>query len=374
LISLNNWREPLGNVSAAMRILVLLMAVLLPTFAAAAHPVDVDLFYGQGCPHCADMREALLRLRQRYPELQVREHEVYFDRENARLFERVARGYGAAIEGVPTVFVGERMIVGYSDEIEAELAEAIRNCGARGCLSPLGRAAGGAPRALTASAVVAGAAVDAINPCEFAVLIILISAILASGGRRRALGAGLAFSLSVFVSYYLMGLGLYSAVQAASLTRAVYVGAGLLAILIGLFNLKDYLWYGKWFAMEVPQSWRPALKRLLQGVSSIPGAFLIGFVVSLFLLPCTSGPYIVVLGMLAKSATRGEAAAWLLLYNAIFVTPMILITAAVYAGWTSAEKLEQWRTQRLRLLHLVAGVVLLALGAGLLASLRLGLL
>jgi cytochrome c biogenesis protein CcdA/glutaredoxin len=354
--------------------LILPWALAASAAAGAAQPVELDLFYGSGCPHCADMREALLRMQKRYPGLQLREHEVYFNRENARLFERVARGYGVEIEGVPTVFVGEQVIVGYSEEIETQLAEAIRNCSARGCASPLGRAAGGAPRALTASAVIAGAAVDAINPCEFAVLIILITAILASGGKRRALGAGLAFSLSVFVSYYLMGLGLHSAVQAAPVTRAVSVGAGLLAILIGLFNLKDYLWYGKWFAMEVPQSWRPALKRLLQGVTSIPGAFLIGFAVSLFLLPCTSGPYIVVLAMLAKTSSGTEAALWLLLYNAIFITPMVLISGAVYAGWTSAEKLEAWRSRRLRLLHLVAGVVLLLLGLGLLGSLQLGLL
>jgi hypothetical protein len=214
---------------------------------------------------------------------------VYADRGNAGLFEQVARGYGVQIEGVPTVFVGDLVLVGYSVEIEAVLERAIRDCSARGCASPLARAASGPPAGLTPSAVVAGAAVDAINPCAFAVLVILITAILASGAKRRALYAGLAFSLSVFISYYLMGLGLYSAVQAARLTHALYVAIGLLAIVLGLFNLKDYLWYGKWFATEVPQSWRPALKRLLQGVTSVPGAFLAGFVVSLFLLPCESG-------------------------------------------------------------------------------------
>jgi cytochrome c biogenesis protein CcdA/glutaredoxin len=353
----------------------LLAALLLgaAVTASAALPVELDLFYGQGCPHCADMRQALQRIERQYPELRVREHEVYFDPENARLFARVAHGYGVEIEGVPTVFVGDTVLVGYSDEIESSLERAIRACSARGCPSPLARAAAGAPAGLTLSAVLAGAAVDAINPCEFAVLIILLTAILASGARRRALAAGLAFTLAIFISYYLMGLGLYTAVQAARLTQALYVAVALLAIVIGLFNLKDYLWYGRWFAMEVPQRWRPALKRLLQGVTSTPGAFLVGFAVSLFLLPCTSGPYIVVLGLLAKSSTQGQAALWLLLYNAIFVLPMIAITGAVYLGWTSAEALEQWRTRSLRVLHLVAGIVLLLLGLGLLVALRLGL-
>jgi cytochrome c biogenesis protein CcdA/glutaredoxin len=352
---------------------VLVLAALATAAAlAASHPVELDFFYGSGCPHCAALRESLQRMQQRYPELRVREHEVYFDRENARLFERVARGYRVGIEGVPTAFVGDVAAVGYSPEIEVRLEEAVRGCIARGCASPLSRAVAGAPPALTVSAVVAGAAVDSINPCEFAVLIMLVAAILGAGGRRRALAAGLAYSLSVFISYYLMGLGMYSAVQAAGVTHALYLGIAWLAILMGLFNLKDFLWYGKWFAMEVPQAWRPALKGMVQGVTSVPGAFLVGFAVSLFLLPCTSGPYVVILGLLARTATRAEAALWLLLYNVIFVLPMLLITAALHFGWTTTERLEEWRNRSLRGLHLVAGIVLLLLGLGMLAWLWLG--
>jgi cytochrome c biogenesis protein CcdA len=227
-------------------------------------------------------------------------------------------------------------------------------------------------RTLTLPAVISAAAVDAINPCAFAVLIILLTTVVASGGQQRALYSGFAFSLSVFISYYLMGLGLYSAVEAAGVTRGLYIAVAVLAILLGLFNLKDYLWYGKWFLMEVPLSWRPRLKQLIGGVTSVPGAFLIGFVVSLFLLPCTSGPYIVILGLLAKTETRTAAMLWLVLYNIVFVAPMIAITAAIYYGFTTVEKAEQWRTRNLQRLHLIAGIIILLLGVGMLASLWLG--
>ena len=147
-----------------------------------------------------------------------------------------------------------------------------------------------------------------------------------------------------------------------------------LAILIGLFNLKDYLWYGKWFTMEVPLSWRPALQKLIKGVTSVPGAFLIGFVVSLFLLPCTSGPYIVILGLLAKAAARNYAISLLLLYNFIFVLPMLLITLAIYFGFTTTEKAEEWRQKRLKVLHLIAGIIILLLGIGMFVAVGLGMI
>jgi cytochrome c biogenesis protein CcdA/glutaredoxin len=349
-----------------------------PAFAQeklhVSKPVEIVLFYGRGCPYCAAMRDYLGTLKARYPQLSVRDYEVYFNGDNARLFERVADAYKFTIEGVPTTFLGDRVYSGYGEDLQSEIEAQIKICMAQGCASPLARAAGvtARTRTLTLSAVLSGAAVDAINPCAFAVLIILITGILGSGGRQRALYAGLAFSLSIFISYYLMGLGLYSAVEAAGVTHGLYIAVAVLAIVIGLFNLKDYLWYGKWFVMEVPLSWRPRLKQLIGGVTSIPGAFLIGFVVSLFLLPCTSGPYIVILGLLAKTETRTAAMLWLVLYNIIFIVPMIAITAAVYFGLTTAQKAETWRTSHLHILHLIAGAVILLLGVGMLLSLWFG--
>lgn len=363
-------------------ILFLLFSFLLtavptppPAFAAGGQPVDMVLFYGRGCPHCAAMRDYLAEARLQHPEMRLDEREIYFDADNVQLFEKLAAAYGATIQGMPTLFIGNDVIVGFADEMKPELEQKIAACIADGCPAPLDRVSGtstGAAPALTLTAVVTAAAVDAINPCAFAVLIILITAVLGAGSRHRVLFAGLAFSLAVFISYYLMGLGVYSAVEAAGATQAIYVVVGMLAILIGLFNLKDYLWYGRWFVMEVPRSWRPTMKAIIQRVTSVPGAFFTGFVVSLFLLPCTSGPYIVILGLLGKTATRPEALAWLVLYNLIFVLPMIAITLAVYFGLTTAEKAEAWRTRNLRRLHLFAGIIILALGIGMLATLWLG--
>jgi len=227
-------------------------------------------------------------------------------------------------------------------------------------------------QSLTLGAVVSAAIVDAINPCAFAVLIILLTTIAACHNRRRALLAGLAFSASIYISYLLMGIGLFTAIQAAHLSRIFYLIVGILAIFIGLFNLKDYFWYGKWFIMEVPLSWRPRLKSLITSVTSVLGAFLIGFLVSLFLLPCTSGPYIVILGLLSNVATRNIAFLLLLLYNFIFILPMLGITLAVYFGFTTTEKTDEWRRRKLKLLHLIAGLIILCLGLGMLVALKFG--
>ncbi|OGY24045.1 MAG: hypothetical protein A2172_00665 [Candidatus Woykebacteria bacterium RBG_13_40_15] len=119
--------------------------------------------------------------------------------------------------------------------------------------------------------------------------------------------------------------------------------------------------------MEVPASWRPRLKSLISRVTSPVGAFFIGFLVSLFLLPCTSGPYIIILGMLSQKTLFTQALAYLVLYNLIFILPMILITLAVYKGF-SLQQAEEFRLKRLRIMHLIIGLLLIGMGGVVLAG------
>ena len=215
----------------------------------------------------------------------------------------------------------------------------------------------------TVLAVIAAAAVDSINPCEFAVLVILLSGILASGERKKALKIGLAFVFTVFVMYLLMGFGIFSIRMASGLAYYFYKAIGIFALIIGVLNVKDYFWEdakGVW--SSVPNSWRPRMQRLLDNVTSVRGAVFSGILVSLFLLPCTSGPYIVVLGLLSYATTRFWAAVLLLLYNFIFILPMLGIVLAICFGLTSTAKAAHWRHRRLGLLHLIAGVIMIGMG------------
>lgn len=218
---------------------------------------------------------------------------------------------------------------------------------------------------LTPWAVACGAALDAINPCEFAILILLMASLLLNKeNRKKALLTGLSFVAAVFIAYFLMGVGLLEFLRSYTLAFSgyFYKTIGILAIILGLLNVKDFFWYGGGgFLMEVPQSWRPKMKSLILKITNPVGAFFVGLTISLFLLPCTSGPYIVILGLLASKVALGKAFAYLIFYNLIFIAPMLAIVFALYWG-LSPEKAEGWRKQKLRLLHLIAGVILIGLG------------
>ncbi len=203
---------------------------------------------------------------------------------------------------------------------------------------------------------------DSINPCAFAVMLLLLSAILSRHqNRRKTLLAGMLFALAVFLSYFAMGLGLFSALATMTNTYILKIIVWTLGILVWLANLKDYFWYGKWFVMEVPFSRRPKMQDIIYKVSSPWWAFVIWLLVSIFLLPCSSWPYFTILGYL--SAESKELHTWwyiyLLVYNLIFVLPMAIIALLVAFGYSTVDKLAKIKHTNTKLIHLIVWLLML---------------
>lgn len=354
----------------------LLLAVIFCICASSAIAQEttcIYFFYGDGCQHCAKAEPHLTYLESKH-DLDIQKFEIYKDRQNMLLLSDYFDSYDIPDKdkGVPVIFIADKYLIGY-DPIVEQLDELIKSnkgaecpvlngvdgTGVVGKKSPLERLAG-----LSLLTIIGAAFVDSINPCAIAVLLILMAALMAAGRKGRAIKAGLAFTLSIYIAYFLFGIGLFSAIQVSGFSYWIYKGIGILAVLIGLANIKDFFWYGAGgFVMEIPRSWRPTLKNLLSKVTSPLGAFLIGFIVCFFELPCTGGPYIVILGLLADRMTLMASIPLLILYNVVFVLPLIFITLLVYAGYSTVEKTTEWKERNLRLLHLIAGLIMLALGA-----------
>ena len=342
-------------------------------------PACVYYFYGEGCPQCERIAPFIEELSSQYPNLKIEKFEIYRDQDNALKLTEYLEGHNvpSSSRGVPAVFLGERYLIG-EDAIRENLGKEIAANPAAACPSPSSSGTGiaGEPCSLTEGCpvetpelptlvtIIGAALVDSINPCAIAVLLILLSAfLLGAGKKKRALAAGLAFTAAIYLAYFLFGLGIFSAIKVSGLSDLVYRLVGILAVVVGLLNIKDYFWYGGGgFAMEIPRSWRHTLKDIIYRATSPLGAFLVGFVVVLFELPCTGGPYFFVLGLLAKSLTLVGAVPYLLLYNVFFVLPLLLILGLVFWGYSTVENAAEWKERNTRLLHLVAGVVLTVLG------------
>jgi len=219
---------------------------------------------------------------------------------------------------------------------------------------------------ITLGAIIIAALIDSINPCAFGVLIFLLICLLNMGSAKRALRAGLLYSLVVFITYFLAGLGLFRIIQSLTgIIFYVHLFVGLLAIGLALIQFIDILWPGKFISLRIPIRAKPFIERIAT-TATIPAVLALGVIVSLFELPCTGGVYIAILATMSINKTFGLG--YLLLYNLIFILPLIVITLSVYKG-TKPEILQKWTGDEKIWMKLASGLVMLALGGYILLNL-----
>ena len=344
----------------------LILSIFLLQGFAEDNSIELLFFYEAGCPHCARIERFLNERIESNYRVEIKRYEVHKP-ENARLLSRFAALYHTEVY-TPVVVIGDTLIIGDERKSFRLIEESVREALRTNAPSPISLLTDKEDfkRKISITALLSAAAADAINPCACAVLVLLLGTILVSRkNRQQVIKAGLAFTTSTLISYLLMGMGLFYAIRIAGIQQYIYIGVSILAILIGLGNIKDYAWPGKWFSMEVPRSWQPKVQAITSRVTSVPGAFGIGFLVSIFLLPCSSGPYLVVIGMLSESSSRLQAIGLLLIYNLIFILPFIAITLAVGFGYTTTARVEKLRKEKLSKIHLITGLIMLAIGVGL---------
>ncbi len=325
----------------------------------------IYFFYGEGCQSCAKAEPFIKSLEKKYPNLEIHRFEIYGNVKNRKLLNDFFDAYNVPKDKrwIPAVFTYDKWLTG-ADDVIGKLEGVILETKVCGCPSLAKTVKKKCiSTKLTLLTVIGAALVDSINPCAIAVLLILLSGLIYTEEKKRVLISGLSFTLSIYISYFLFGLGIFSALRFVGAAYWFSKIVGIFGIVIGLANIKDYFWYGGLgFVTEVPRKWRPTMKMILRRASSPIAAFLAGFIVCLFELPCTGGPYLFILGLLADKVTRLKTIPILLLYNLFFVLPLLLITLFIYKGFSTIEKTSEWRDKNLRILHLVAGVIMLVLG------------
>jgi len=340
-------------------------------------PIDIVYFYGDGCPHCAKLEAFLEEIKPNY-NLNIVSYEVYSNQTNRDLAEKMAVEYKETFRGVPMTFIGDEIFIGFSDAIGKQIESKIKQCELACCDSPLDKVKvcqqqDTKKEALTILSVMALAFADSINPCAFAILLMVLVALFAQDPtkKKNILLGGLAFCLSIFITYLIYGLIIIQLFKFAKdyfTAAAPYINGALavFAIILGLVNIKDYIKYKSGtFGTEMPMSMRPIAKSVISAITKPVGAFIIGVFVSLFLLPCSIGPYIVA-GQRLSELSFFSIAPWLIFYNIIFILPMVAITLLVYWGYSTVNNISGWKESHVRMMHLISGLTLVIMGIGVL--------
>lgn len=214
--------------------------------------------------------------------------------------------------------------------------------------------------ALTVPLVIFCAAVDSINPCAFSVLIILLLSLIALQSRRQVLMVGITYIAAVFCFYFFSGVGIFSFVHVSGISGLISTAAAIIAIVLGIVNIIDVLRKKEGFILAIPESKKPVIERYIS-VATLPAAFVLGVLVGIFELPCTGGIYLAILSLMSNTLTLSQGIPYLLLYNFIFILPLIIILLVVVFGMPP-EKVNAWRMENRRLLRLGIGLAMILIG------------
>lgn len=214
----------------------------------------------------------------------------------------------------------------------------------------------------TLGVVLGSAAIDSINPCAIGVLILMISIIISQRKSiKRMLFITGIYILAIYITYFLAGLGLIFFLANIPITIAEYISifVGTLVVIFGLFEIKDYFWYGLGFSLGIPPQAVKKIHQLAKNVS-VGGAIITGAFVAGVELPCTGGPYLAITAFLSQNFNL-TAFVLLLIYNVVFIMPLVVITLMVAFG-TRLHAVKKWKQESRDLMRLAIGLLLVGLG------------
>lgn len=215
----------------------------------------------------------------------------------------------------------------------------------------------------TLGLVITSAAIDSINPCAIGVLILMVSVVLGSGKSvSRLLLLGGAYIFAIFATYLIAGLGLVYFFSEIPIVIAEYLSilVGLLVIAAGLLEIKDFFWYGKGFSLQIPKYFAKKIQAMSTSKTTVAGVMFLGAFVAAVELPCTGAPYLAIITVL-RINFDWTAFGLMVLYNFIFVAPLLIILALV-AGGAKISSVQKWKEESKGVMRLGMGLLLIALG------------
>ena len=238
---------------------------------------------------------------------------------------------------------------------------------------------------LSLPAVVTAGFLDGFNPCAFGVLILFATFALGlatrqsmtgaagprdvRGASRAVLGLGAFFVAGVLVTYFLLGLGLLTAVVSLTNFGGNHLpsrAAALVAIGLGLWMLRDVLIPEARWQLAAPASLHGRMRDWAR-TSSPLALFGGGVLIGLCTVPCSGAVYLAVVALLGSGGTVGAGLGALVLYNLAYITPLVaLLVLASRPGLIRV--VNRWHLEHAGGTKLVLAVVVAALGFAILLT------
>ena len=338
--------------------LAVLGFLLLTVSSFAAQKVDFAVFVSPTCVHCKHFEnEYLPVLQEKYKDtVNFQIYDISKDNNNLTL-QATAKAFGQS-PAYPTAIVGDTYMVGYPHEIKTYAENAIEKARLLGQSTKLVKAQEDTQTAfskITLWAIIGAGLVDGINPCAFAVIVFFVSFLTVYRyNRKEILVVGSAYCVAVFIAYVLIGLGLFHFLYALKgfywVIKTFYIVTALFCLGLFFLAVYDFWVYRKTgraekTLLQLPQNLKVRIHKIMHfflrdkqdNVWRLTWAALaVGFCVSLVEAVCTGQVYLpTVVLIMQDPAFRIKALIYLVLYNIMFIIPLVTVFGLALAGYES---------------------------------------
>lgn len=214
-------------------------------------------------------------------------------------------------------------------------------------------------------AVIITGLVDSVNPCAFAVILLLLAFLFTlRKSRNHILRLGFVYIVMIFLVYFAIGLGILQAVRFSENPHFVARAGSWLLISLGAINLIEYFFPNFPLKLHMP-SFAGARTQTLIKQATLPATMAAGLLVGLCTFPCSGGIYVSIITLLNAETTLAWGISYLALYNVLFVLPLIVILLLV-GNRMAAKNWARWEREHALKIRLWYGLVMVALGAAML--------
>ncbi len=404
------------------KVVMILAALLIAAFVGVVHhsktlavdaknPVNLYLFWGNGCPHCAHAKEILEPYIHNHANIRYHTYEVYYSETNQKKLQKTAETLGTQASGIPFIVVGDKAYVGFSDETGNEIKSRLEYCSVRSCPDTVASAVGveaitgrdlgdavgmpggsnepvqntehssdadphyitlpilgtidAAQFSLPALTVVIGL-IDGFNPCAMWALLFIITLLIGIHDRKKMWLYGTTFIATSAAVYFLFMAAWLNLFLFIGQVNWIRIGIGLLALGIGIYYLRD--WYRNNMSCKVTgnEKRRAIFTKLREVVAqknvwiALGGIVLLAAAVNIVELACSAGLPVLYTGILSSShLATWQYYAYMLFYIFFFMLDDLIVFTIAMTTFriTGAD------SKYLRATRLIGGIVMILLGA-----------
>ena len=229
-----------------------------------AKDVNLYLFYGDGCPHCAREEEYLNELKEDYPFVNIIKYETWYNEENANLLSRIKNNLNINNSYVPFTVIGNLGLTGFNDNTKMQIESQIKYCYKNDCPDIVSETCSGEDVidekeencedettqfkvpvlgnidakkvSLPIVSIIMGF-VDGFNPCAMWILIFLISFLITKKDYKKMLILGSTFLITsalIYLFFMMSWLTIVIEINKIVILRNIIA---VIACIAGIYNL-----------------------------------------------------------------------------------------------------------------------------------------